>query len=224
MSEVVDRFGRLTGIYKTLEWATLGSELEKMRFSFLEDPAIQNARQILILGEGDGRFLQRALEILPEAHFTVLESSLTMISSAQKRLTREQAKRTEFVCADALKYTQFQRGYDGLVMHCFLDCFTPQVIEKHLPYWLRGVQQDGWVWIGDFVEPPHHGWQWVRLRILYAFFGWVTGIQARTVFDVQPLMAAHGWKLGREAPFASGALSSRLFQRTSRLSEQTSKG
>ena len=216
MSGYVDHFGRLSGIYKSLEWATLGSELEKMRFSFLEDPQVQKARQILILGEGDGRFLRRALELLPETHFTVLDASFNMISKAQNGLTHEQEKRTKLVCEDALKYTEFQRGYDGLVMHCFLDCFTPQIIEKHLPYWLRGVKRDGWVWIGDFVEPPNYGWQWVRLRILYAFFGWVTNIEARAVFDVHPLLANLGWKLGRKETFAAGALSSRLFQRTSK--------
>ena len=187
-----------------------------MRFSFLESDEVQIARRILILGEGDGRFLKRALEALPNTHFTVLDDSLNMISRAREQLTHETAKRVEFVCANALTFATSGRGFDGLVMHCFLDCFTPSVIKKHLPCWLGGIQRNGWVWIGDFVEPPNHGWQWIRLRILYQFFGWVTGIRARYVYDVAPLMKERGWALRLEKSFASGALSSRLFRRVSK--------
>ena len=51
----------IAGYYRWIEYAAFGPTLEYARFDFLRYAA--NARRVLILGEGDGRFLERLLAI-----------------------------------------------------------------------------------------------------------------------------------------------------------------
>ena len=48
---------RIARSYRWLEYAAFGVALERARFDFLRCAA--EARRVLILGEGDGRFLAR---------------------------------------------------------------------------------------------------------------------------------------------------------------------
>ena len=51
---------RIASGYRWLEYAAFGLALEQARFDFLSRAA--GARRVLILGEGDGRFLARLLD------------------------------------------------------------------------------------------------------------------------------------------------------------------
>ena len=51
------KIGRLARWYRWIEYAAFGRVLERRRFAFL--PHIASARHMLILGEGDGRTLER---------------------------------------------------------------------------------------------------------------------------------------------------------------------
>ncbi|MGB0371373.1 MAG: class I SAM-dependent methyltransferase [Opitutales bacterium] len=207
-----DRFGRLTAVYRLLERLWMGDGLEQMRLCFLEKPELQRARKILILGEGDGRFLKAAMGRLPNARFTVVDMSEKMLERARTRLNGDELRRVEFVCADALQWTFERDLVDGLVLHCFLDCFDAETLKAHLPRWLATVVPGGWVWIGDFVEPSGLGLRWLRLRVLYGFFGFITGIQARRVYDVAHIMRESGFGQVVRESVARGVCASTLYK------------
>ncbi|MGC4051761.1 MAG: class I SAM-dependent methyltransferase [Paludibaculum sp.] len=81
---------RIAAFYRLIEYCAFGKALERRRFAFL--PRVRNARNVLIAGEGDGRFVAKLVEQNPAATIVVLESSAEMI-----RLARELAscRRTE---------------------------------------------------------------------------------------------------------------------------------
>ena len=47
--------------YRWLEYAAFGRALERCRFALL--PELEDAQRVLILGEGDGRFLKKLLSL-----------------------------------------------------------------------------------------------------------------------------------------------------------------
>ena len=70
-------------IYRWLEYASFGRALERCRFRFLDDVA--EARCALLLGDGDGRFLDRLLKAAPSVAAETIDSSAEMLSLARVR-------------------------------------------------------------------------------------------------------------------------------------------
>jgi hypothetical protein len=86
--------------YRWLEYVAFGFELEHARFDFLSHAA--EARRVLILGEGDGRFLARLLESNRHASIAVIEASPRMIDLARPRVPIWECSRVEFHRTDAV--------------------------------------------------------------------------------------------------------------------------
>ena len=82
---------RIASSYRWLEYAAFGLALERARFDFL--PRAADARRVLILGEGDGRFLAQLLECNRYATVAVIESSARMIELARRAVPAEQNNR-----------------------------------------------------------------------------------------------------------------------------------
>lgn len=87
--------------YQWIEYAAFGRALERRRFVFLN--RLADARRILILGEGDGRCLERQLVTAPIADIDIVDSSARMIAIARKRTGgfRTSALLTAGCCSDA---------------------------------------------------------------------------------------------------------------------------
>ena len=92
-------FDSIARWYRWLEYVVFGRALERCRFALL--PALGDARRVLILGEGDGRFLKKLLSINSTARIDVIETSAVMSKLARGRLSDEEARRVKFHLADA---------------------------------------------------------------------------------------------------------------------------
>ena len=77
-------FDGLAKIYRLLEWLAFGQILETARFSHLD--ALKGCRRVLILGEGDGRFLARLIRQYPDLTVVCIDRSRTMLARAAGRL------------------------------------------------------------------------------------------------------------------------------------------
>ncbi len=77
---MADGFGRLAYVYEGLERTVFGDLLTSARNACL--CSLEEAHTILILGEGDGRFLLSLLARQPRARITVLDSSAGRGSTA----------------------------------------------------------------------------------------------------------------------------------------------
>ena len=202
----------LAGSYEALEHLTFGRALERGRNAFLEE--LRGARRVLVLGEGDGRFLKNLLWVNPACFVDVVDSSPKMIARARRRLSPREAARVRFFVRDARTLFFPPRRYDLLVTLFFLDMFTKLTL-THLTAELASSLQKGGLWyVADF-RVPAGGWErlhaFLWLRLLYAFFRSLTRMEASRLVDPAPLLRAQGLVLLRERVRRSGLLYTRLY-------------
>ncbi len=168
---------RIAGSYQWLEYAAFGLALERARFDFLSHAAA--ARRVLILGEGDGRFLARLLGSNGRASITVIETSARMIDLARRRVPSSERSRVEFHQMDAVAGCWPEGPFDLAVTHFFLDILdcrdAETVIFKVAALLTPGA---GWL-VSEFQEPASgvprlHSRLW--LRAMYGFFSATAGL------------------------------------------------
>jgi ubiquinone/menaquinone biosynthesis C-methylase UbiE len=208
-------FDRLTGIYRTLEYVSFGRDLERARFAHLD--TLRDSRFILVLGEGDGRCLQRLVRRAPQARIDCLDISPAMLARAAARITGTEAVgRVEFRQADLLRTELPPRRYDAVVTFFFLDCFTGEQAEKIMQQIHGSLQPEAiWLW-ADFALPSHGVARWrarAWLALLYTFFRWQTNLDARALPPVERLFDSLGWKPAMQRSFQHGLVRSAVFRR-----------
>ena len=67
-------FDRIAPWYRSLEWIVFGDKLQRCRIASLAE--IGAPRRVLIVGEGDGRFLAEFLRVHPDAEVDCLDASV----------------------------------------------------------------------------------------------------------------------------------------------------
>lgn len=191
-----DGFGRLAYVYEGLERAVFGGLLTRARNACLRD--LEGADTILILGEGDGRFLLSLLTHYPHAHVTVLDASAGMIGRAQKRLRAQLPDayaRVTWQHRDALTAPIPAAHYDAVVTIFFLDVFSEEMLRSLVPKLSHSLKPGGRWCVTDFAA-PHTLFGWVRpysrvlVRLMYAFFRLQTALPAKTVVPPEPFLRA----------------------------------
>jgi len=191
-------FDRLAPHYRWMECVLAGNKLQRCRTAFLS--RIKNARNVLLLGEGNGRFLAEAGRLLVSAHITCVDSSARMLQLAQRRLSAHSQSRVavSFVQADALAWEPPKQSYDVIVTHFFLDCFRPAQLAQ-LFATLSHAARPGAIWlVADFQIPHSSLCRWraqLIHRVMYAFFCVFTNLPARQLTDPDPFLQAHGYEL-----------------------------
>ena len=204
-------FDRVAPFYRTLERLVFGDQLQQARIAFLGE--LEPPRRVLIVGEGDGRFLAEFVRRYPEAAIDCVEASARMIALARPRLG--DGHKVNFIHADARRFS-FQAGYyDLIVTHFFLDCFSGAA--------LRGVMQSlakagtsNAIWLlGDF-RVPEERWRGLQARFLirtmYLFFGLTSGLETRRLDDPSLLLRTAGFERVRQRLARGGMIKSELWR------------
>jgi ubiquinone/menaquinone biosynthesis C-methylase UbiE len=206
-------FDKLAPWYHALEWLAFGRKLEHARFAFLE--RLSGSRDILLLGEGDGRCVERLAMLAPEARITCVDSSRGMIERASRRLAGSAAwGRVTFECADALLYAPEAGRFDAVATLFFLDCFSSPEVSAIVNR-LDGALRPGAVWLfADFVLPKP-GWARLRarvwIRVLYALFRITTGLRVSALPPSEEILARAGWSRTAAREFDWGLIRSAVF-------------
>ncbi len=204
-------FDSLARWYRWLEYAAFGRALERCRFALL--PALENARRVLILGEGDGRFLQKLLSINSTARIDVIEASAVMLKLARGRLSDEEARRVKFHRADARNWDFPEAEYDAIVTCFFLDCFTPKTLTDFMPR-ITASAKSGACWLLSEFDAPSTVRSRVWLASMHVFFRAITNLEARQLGPFAKLIAESGWENTRRMTFAGGLMSAGIWQET----------
>ncbi len=207
---MADGFGRLAGVYEGLEHLAYGGLLMRARVALLAE--LEHAEHILILGEGDGRFLVKLLAVNPNCTVTVLDSSAGMLRRAEARVAQvpDMRSRVLFRHADALTETFTPNTYDALVSCFFLDVFSETLLETLIPKLGRTLKPGGLWLLADFAAPhtiqrpfPRFCSQ-LMVPLMYTFFRLQTALPARTIVPPQPLLQAAGLRLEHTENFRGG--------------------
>jgi SAM-dependent methyltransferase len=196
--------------YRWFEYLGFGRELERRRCGLLH--GIGEPRRVLVLGDGDGRFLERLIQEIPTAEIESIEASARMQALARRRT----GLRVRHRLGDARILRLDPGRYDLIVTHFFLDCFdaadAPALVER-----LADAASPHAQWlISEFRQVPK-GWRalWCAawLRSLYFFFRVTTGLRTRALVDHHPLLERHGFRLERQESSRWGLLASELWVR-----------
>ena len=145
-------FDRLARIYRPLEHLAFGSDLTRTRNTFLGE--LTGARRVLILGEGDGRFLAQLLQVNLHCQVDCVDKSLKMLDLAKERVAASDAEaRVSFHHQDALTSTYPVSHYDLIVTLFFLDVFTQEQLERLICTLAQSLEPGGTWYVADFRIP-----------------------------------------------------------------------
>lgn len=207
-------FDRLARPYLALERIAFGRDLERARFRHID--ALKPHGRILVLGEGDGRFLSRLLRDAPVARIDCVDASPAMLSLARSRLSNEDRSRVDFHCEDVMSSRWKDGTYDAVATLFFLDCFTPAELAALIPKIGRALKSRAtWVW-ADF-NMPEKGWRRWRAAIwtglLYRSFRWLTGLGAGALPPADAMIESHGFRRTEFRTLQAGMIASAVFTR-----------
>jgi len=196
--------------YRWIEYAAFGRALERRRFAYLD--RLSDARRVLILGEGDGRVLERLLAVAPAAEFDVIEMSAEMIALARARIGN--SARVRFLQQDALTHQLPATNYDGVVTLFFLDCFNEGDLRRVINKIKNAIEDDG-IWLVTDFAIPEAGWlRWharLWIRTMYLFFGATTGLHVRSLPPIAKILQEAGLRRSEYSTERGGLIRSEVW-------------
>jgi ubiquinone/menaquinone biosynthesis C-methylase UbiE len=138
-------------IYPLLERAAFGQTLDEARNAFL-DPAIFSKR-VLLIGEGNGRFLAHCLQHKVGGSITIIDLSGKMLSLLRSRVCRINCRTAlQFVQGDFRDWQPDELLFDAIVTHFFLDLFRPNS-QRHIVEKIAAISQPEAVWVNVDFRP-----------------------------------------------------------------------
>ena len=209
-------FDLLAPHYRWMEALCAGGRLQRCRTALLA--VISAPQQVLVYGEGNGRFLAELCRRFPEAQVTVVEASGVMIELARARLRRAglAGARVEFIHADALTWKPPKAAFDLIVTCFFLDCFREDQLQMLVPTIASAAAADAQWLHADFQIAPaglRRVCSRVIVGVLYAFFRWATRLPAHELVNVGPYLSAAGFTKRERREFIIGLLFCECWQR-----------
>ena len=204
-------FDRVAWCYDALAGLVFGPALRRAQRAALAGLP-PGAPHVLILGGGTGWVLVEVLCRRPRATVVYLEASGAMLARAQARLRRE--------CPAAALQVAFRHGteadlaptdtFDVVVTFFVLDCIPAAALGSALAR-LRAAQRPDAPWLLADFRPARRGWRRALLAAMYAFFRLTTGLQARELPALRPLLRRLGLRgIGRRT-FYGGAVEGVVF-------------
>jgi len=201
-------FDALAPHYRWMEFVLAGSKLQRCRTAFLSQ--VTHCQNVLIVGEGNGRFLLECRRALPQASITCVDASARMLALARARLRAGGLNllHTEWVHADVLAWTPSRHAFDLIVSHFVLDCFRPEQLERVIAALADAARPEA-VWLLADFQVPAQGLRRRRAQLIhwmmYAFFRLFTHLPARTLTVPDAALRANNFAL-RERQFSEWGL------------------
>jgi SAM-dependent methyltransferase len=208
-------FNRLARLYRWMEFCTFGPWLSLTRLTFVS--RLTRARHALVLGDGDGRFTARLLRANRAVVVDALDASDAMLQGLLCHAAPH-ADRVSVHLADVRDWQPAAVGpepsCDLIATHFFLDCLTQTEVES-LALRLRSAVAPASLWVvSEFAIPA--GW-FGRLvarplvAILYASFGWLTGLTVGSLPDHASALRRAGFTLQERRTRLAGLLVAELW-------------
>ncbi len=204
-------FDRLAPHYRWMEALLAGDKLQRCRTTHLAGlPAVG---EILLLGEGHGRFLVPCRRRFPEARITCVDSSAGMIARARSAVRRAGLDEggIRFLRAEVPAWNFAAESFDLVATHFFLDCFPPGPLERVVRRTAELLRPDGHWLLADF-QPGGTGLARARNRLvlvaMYRFFRVATRLPARSLTRPDGWLRDVGLRLHRRQESEWGLLHS----------------
>jgi ubiquinone/menaquinone biosynthesis C-methylase UbiE len=214
MNEKRSGFDRLARPYRLLEFIAFGRDLERARFEFLG--RLAGCRDVLLLGEGDGRCAARLADLAPAARILCVDSSPGMIARASRRMAASAAERVSFLRTDVRSFVPEPGRFDAVATLFFLDCFDGDGVESIVGR-MTPALRPGAMWLFADFSVPRRGFARLRARawlaVLYSFFRWGAGLQVSSLPPSEEALERAGWSRIECREFQFGMIRSAVFIR-----------
>ena len=210
-------FDSLAPHYRWMEWLSAGEKLQRCRIHYLG--RIKRPETILIVGEGNGRFLCECRRSYAKANILCVDASVRMLELAEARLQRQglDASNIEFLHKDIRTWSPPTNTYDLIVTHFFLDCFSGAGLREIVTRLARSARPSGQWILADF-QIPDKALLKLRARamlwLMYVFFRLATRLPARELHEPDPFLEANGFACEARRVSEWGLLRSDLWQKT----------
>jgi ubiquinone/menaquinone biosynthesis C-methylase UbiE len=207
-------FDNVARVYRVLEHAAFGRTLQRARVAHID--RLRHCADILILGDGDGRFLSALMTAAPTARAHCIDASPAMQALAAARLGAVDRARVTFECADARNVDLGARTFDAVVTMFFFDCFVDVDVQAMVTSLLPRLRPGGMWLFADFAIPPR-GLARLHARLvvgaLHAFFRWQAGIAARLLPASPAILESTGLHCSAHSTFRAGLVESVVYAR-----------
>ena len=203
-------FNLLARPYHLLEKAVFANRLQHARCSHMQ--IFLEAKQILLLGEGDGRFLEALLEEGCRAEIIYYDFSMEMRDVARKRVEGKGGN-VRFHKGDIHQLSLPDNFRPDVVgAHFFLDCFREEELVGIIRRIGAVIDLGGKMVVTDFQLPAD---SWIArlrgrllIRLMLLFFQVFAGISARRLPDFYKLLTSQGWRCRKKALCNQGLIGS----------------
>lgn len=186
-------FDRVASVYRWLEYLVFGTTLQRTRTTHLG--ALATCGRILVVGDGDGRCLERLVDLAPDARIHAVDTSARMLALAAGRLPASARSRVTFEQRDVRTLQPDSTPWDAVVTMFVLDCLSTEDVRRVARALVPGLRKGGTWLFADFAVPSA-GWRRVRARawigLLYRFFRWRTGLAVTSLPAAEAELEAAG--------------------------------
>ena len=209
-------FDRIAAIYRWAEYLSLGPLLQRTRTRLLNQ--LGNPRHALVLGDGDGRFLEQLLLRYPQCTAVAVDISAVMLDRLRRRCLRSVPNAVTRLATEQRSALEIDPAphTDLVVTHFLLDCFSQPDVDA-LTTRIASQLTPGALWLlSDFALPDNHLLRpFARLYIasLYAAFRLLTGLRVRQLPDPQTALQRAGMRRITRVTLLSGLLYTELWRR-----------
>jgi len=209
-------FDGVASSYLFLETITFGNQLQKCRTSMISH--LTNSKRALVLGEGNGRFLEAFCKANPLAEILVIDESPRMLDLAKRRIANANPpinNQIEFRCANVFEILPLSGTFDLIVCNFFLDCFTSSEIGHLMGLFRQMLFGEGLLVVGDFRKPHSIFGKIIGLFILkfmHIFFKKTAGISATELTDLHAILLERSFQKAVEKKLFFGFLNSSIWK------------
>jgi len=209
-------FDGVASSYLFLETITFGNQLQKCRTSMISH--LTNSKRALVLGEGNGRFLEAFCKANPLAEILVIDESPRMLDLAKRRIANANPpinNQIEFRCANVFEILPLTGTFDLIVCNFFLDCFTSSEIGHLLGVFHQMLFGEGLIVVGDFRNPQFAPGRLIReviLKIMHVYFQKTAGISATELTDLHAILQERSFQKAVEKKLFFGFLNSSIWK------------
>jgi ubiquinone/menaquinone biosynthesis C-methylase UbiE len=206
-------FDKLAPWYHFLETISYGNQLQQCRISQIAE--LKEVKNVLILGDGNGRFLESLLKSNCNAKIESLDISRNMIGLANARITPlPNNSQVVFIHTDVFDWDFPKCKYDLVVTNFFLDCFTYSESTNLLDKISLSLKPGGKLIYGDFNVPNSLFKKTLTSLLLfgmYLFFRIFTRISANSLHNPTSLLVEKKFILKNEKYYLLSFLKSQLW-------------
>lgn len=189
-------FDRLAPVYDLVVWAIFGKRIS--RFVRLAISSLEHSKNCLIVGGGSGEILRQCFDQAISEQYLYAELSNKFIERTKTNFKNKELTKVKF--GNDWESLIGSQKLDLVIFPFVLDCLTENSAEKLLKALRPKLNTNAQILIIDFRELKANG-SFISnikntfIRVLYFFFRFTTGIEAKSLPNTNRVMIDTGFQI-----------------------------